>query len=646
MKKISIRWQLILYDIGVFALVYALMLLIDKDNGGISATGMLLQTALSFVFIFGARLVGGIYHQIWRYGGIQSYVRLLLVDGCAFVLNFAAERLLPIEHIDFYRMLGVSCLNLLGVLTIRMLYRYVYKCGNSGTWYGKCLRVMLRVLTGVKVGGVPKTDSQKIKIAIIGAGRVGVSLSEELLSNISAMYTPVCFVDANKGKVGRSIHDIPVFMEDDEVLGKLNRFGVQEIVFAIPNLDPDTKKDLYRKYLDAGYKLKVYDFPEMHIAGGKRHMREFDIEELLFRNPVIMHDEKTNAYYKDKIVLITGGGGSIGSELCRQLAKMQPKKIIILDIYENGAYDVQQELKIAYGNKLDLKVEIASINNRRSMARVFAAHHPEIVINAAAHKHVPLMEDNCIEAVENNVFGTKVLVELCEEFNAERFMMVSTDKAVNPTNVMGATKRMCEMVVQSASTCGNVKYSTTRFGNVLGSAGSVIPLFKKQIANGGPITLTDKRIIRYFMTIPEAAQLVLQSGAMANNGELFVLDMGQPVKILDLAQNMIRLSGVADIEIVETGLRPGEKLYEELLVKTEELDMTENSLIFIERDTPVCKEMIDEKLKMLKDACLTEDDEKVRSTLRIVVPTYKTPEEINAQAEASIEMNCVKNFTD
>ena len=331
-------------------------------------------------------------------------------------------------------------------------------------------------------------------------------------------------------------------------------------------MDAAKKKSLYEYYKNAGYKLKVYDYPTMYVAGGKRHLREFDIEELLFRKPLVVSDERTNAYYKDKVVLITGGGGSIGSELCRQLAKMNPKKIIILDIYEDGAYDVQQELKIAYGNKLDLQIEICSITHRKALERVFEKYHPQIIINAAAHKHVPLMEHNCVEAIYNNVFGTQNLVELCEEYGAERFMMVSTDKAVNPTNVMGATKRMCEMIVQSASTHGKVKYSATRFGNVLGSAGSVIPLFKRQIANGGPVTVTDKRIIRYFMTIPEASQLVLQSGAIANNGELFVLDMGQPVKIMDLAENMIRLSGVQGIEIIETGLRPGEKLYEELLV--------------------------------------------------------------------------------
>ena len=396
-------------------------------------------------------------------------------------------------------------------------------------------------------------------------------------------------------------------------------------------MDADKKKKLYEYYRNAGYKLKVYDYPTVYTAGGKRHLREFDAEDLLFRKPLVVADEHTHEYYHDKVVLITGGGGSIGSELCRQMAKMHPRQLVILDIYENGAYDVQQELKIAYGGKLNLQVEIASITNRKAMARVFEQYHPQIVINAAAHKHVPLMEHNCIEAIENNVFGTKTVVELCEEYGAQRFMMVSTDKAVNPTNVMGATKRMCEMIVQSASTHGNVKYSATRFGNVLGSAGSVIPLFKRQIANGGPVTLTDKRIIRYFMTIPEASQLVLQSGAMAKNGELFVLDMGKPVKILDLAENMIRLSGAQGIEIIETGLRPGEKLYEELLVKTEELDKTENSMIFIERDTALRAEEINEKLEILKTACATGDDDQAREALRKAVPTFRKPEEVNQQ---------------
>ena len=316
-----------------------------------------------------------------------------------------------------------------------------------------------------------------------------------------------------------------------------------------------------------------------------------------------------------------------------------------LDIYENNAYDIQQELKITYGNQLDLVVEIISICDREQLEKVFERNQPQVVLHAAAHKHVPLMEKNCTEAVKNNVFGTLNMVEVSEKFGVEKFIMISTDKAVNPTNVMGATKRMCEMIVQSR-TNSKTKFSATRFGNVLGSNGSVIPLFRRQIANGGPITLTDKRIIRYFMTIPEASQLVLTSGAMAKNGELYVLDMGKPVKILELAENMIRLSGLEpykDINIIETGLRPGEKLYEELLIKTEDLDKTENSMIFIERDAPHSTEDIQKKLNILRDALSTSDDGKVKEALKACVDTFHDPNEVNATAIQAEEMRLAED---
>lgn len=552
-KKRNVRWMLVVYDLLVYELSAVLLLGLYGGNDKLSISGMLQQMVLALLCVFSIRLIGNVYGQIWRYGGIQCYIRLLYTDAIAFFVYLILELVLPVEKITFARMLCLISINLLGALALRMMYRYAYKCSNQETKQGRFLASLLYTFGRVKKGN--DKEVQKIKIAIIGAGRVGVSFAEDLQNSDEAAYIPRCFIDINENKVGREIQGLPVWSEDEATFRKLNEYEVQEIVFAIPSMDAEKKKTLYEYYKNAGYKLKVYDYPTVYAAGGKRHLREFDIEELLFRKPLVVSDEHTNEYYKGKVVLITGGGGSIGSELCRQLAKMQPKQIVILDIYENGAYDVQQELKIAYGNTLNLQIEICSITHKKALERVFAKYHPQIVINAAAHKHVPLMEHNCIEAIYNNVFGTQNLVELCEKYEAERFMMVSTDKAVNPTNVMGATKRMCEMIVQSASTHGKVKYSATRFGNVLGSAGSVIPLFKRQIANGGPVTVTDKRIIRYFMTIPEASQLVLQSGAMANNGELFVLDMGQPVKIMDLAENMIRLSGVQGIEIVETGLR-------------------------------------------------------------------------------------------
>ena len=632
----NIRWMLVLYDILTFTVVALFLLFVAHGFfGDVAYTELIRQSFSALVCVIICRMAGKIYRQIWRSGGIQCYLRLMITDAVSLALYLAVSLVSPVGRLGYTETIALILTNSVLSLALRMIYRYAYKYGNRNTAKGRFLLFLLKVVARMNTDET--NSSQKIKIAIIGAGRVGVSLAEELMNNENAAYLPRCFVDVNKGKSGREIHGISVLSEEEATFGMLNEFEVQEVVFAIPTLDNELKKQLYEHYKSLGYKVKVYDYPTMETAGKKRQLREFDVEELLFRKPIVVSDERTNEYYMDKVVLITGGGGSIGSELCRQLAKMSPKQIIILDIYENGVYNVQQELKIAYRNSLDLHIEIVSITNRKGLKRVFERYHPQIVINAAAHKHVPLMEHNCIEAVENNVFGTQNVVDLCEEYGVERFMMVSTDKAVNPTNVMGATKRMCEMLVQAQSTHGNVKYSCTRFGNVLGSAGSVIPLFKRQIANGGPVTITDKRIIRYFMTIPEASQLVLQSGAMANNGELFVLDMGKPVRILDLAESMIRLSGAKDIEIVETGLRPGEKLYEELLVKTEELDKTDNSLIFIERDEPLNADEMAKKLEILRKACATGDDAAVKAALKQTVSTYKTPEEVNGHVVNPIE---------
>lgn len=629
-KKAIARGQLFLYDTAIFIAVNLFLYVIYKGAASLTAQGLWKQSILAFVAIFGCRYLGKVYRQIWRYGGIQCYIRMILVDAAAACIYLSAQKLFLSEQIALVSAVTMCSLNLLCSMSMRMCYRYAYKCGWQDNLQGKALRFLLRLFSFGRVSTEPDADSNKIKIAIIGAGSVGISLAEELNSNQSSSYLPRCFVDVSDSKIGRDIHGIPVLPENEATLRELKNHEIQEVVFALPQMDADHKKKLYDYYKSAGYRIKVYDYPTMQNAGSRRTLREFDIEELLFRQPVAVTDEKTSLYYRDKVILITGGGGSIGSELSRQIAGMQPKQLILLDIYENGVYSVQQELKMKYGSRLDLQVEITSITNRKGMALIFERYHPEILIHAAAHKHVPLMEHNCIEAVENNVFGTKTVLELCEEYGVKRFMMVSTDKAVNPTNVMGATKRMCEMMVQAYSTGGKMICSATRFGNVLGSAGSVIPLFKRQIANGGPITLTDKRIIRYFMTIPEASQLILQSGMIAKNGELFVLDMGQPVKILDLAKNMIELSGANGIEIIETGLRPGEKLYEELLVNSDTLQKTENNLIFIEKEQPVSMEEIEDKLVFLRKACASCDDDMVREAMRAAVPTFRRPEEVNA----------------
>ena len=641
-KHENSHWFLIAYDILILLLSGLVVLRLYTGPGMIALNWIGINLAIAFVLIFLSRIIGGVYRQIWRYGGIQCYIRLLLTDGIAFLIHWVAGRFMPDEvTLIFPRLLSLYCVNLLAALALRMVYRYTYKCGNSHTWHGKLAATLFRALSFNRVELPVDDETQKIKVAIVGAGRVGVSLAEDLLSNSNANYSPRFFIDTDPEKVGRQIHNLMVYSEEEATLDILRQHEIQEIIFAIPSLEAERRKALYELYKRSGCQLKVYDYPTMQTAGGKRQLRPFDIEELLFRKPIDMSDPQTAEYYRGKVVLITGGGGSIGSELSRQVAAMGPKTLICLDIYENGVYDNQQQLKIAYGNQLDMRVEIVSVCNRVGLERVFEAYHPDIVIHAAAHKHVPLMEHNVIEAVANNVFGTLNVVELSEKYKVSHFIMVSTDKAVNPTNVMGATKRMCEMIVMNHSQNSDTIFSATRFGNVLGSAGSVVPLFKRQIAAGGPVTITDKKIIRYFMTIPEASQLVLQSGAMAKNNELFVLDMGKPVKILEMAENMIRLAGFEpykDIDIQEIGLRPGEKLYEELLIKTEELDKTDNSLIFIERDEPLTTEELDHKLNTLREA-IQKDDETVCKALHEVVPTYRTPEEVNAEAENALEMN-------
>ena len=645
-KRIKIRWLLMAYDSVIFLLVVAFMVSSYGTNAK-TVTQFVATIVASLICLLFCRIVGNVYHMVIRYGGVGVYMRLFATDLVALLFYFPLKHICGLQHMESKSWLIIILLNLLGAVGIRLMYRYCYRYGVRKDKKGEFLRWLLVLFAGETVIKERRNENKRIRVAVLGAGRLGAALADELLSNDSAPYVPVCFIDQDINKVGREIMGLPIYAEGEDTLDDLKEMGVQEIVFAITNIVNTKKELLFNFYRKAGYKVKVYDFSVADIAkSGKRMLREFDIDELLFRQPIVVNNELVKSYYKDKVILVTGGGGSIGSELCRQLAKMAPKQIVALDIYENGVYDLQQELRLLYGKELDFKAEIANICNERSMRRIMEEYHPQIVVHAAAHKHVPLMEKNCIEAVENNVFGTLNVIKLCEEYGAQRFMMVSTDKAVNPTNIMGATKRMCEIIARAHSASGSsVVFSDTRFGNVLGSAGSVIPLFKRQIANGGPITLTDKRIIRYFMTIPEASQLVLHSGAIAKNGELFVLDMGQPIKIYDLAVNMIKLSGLEpfrDIDIIETGLRPGEKLYEELLVKSETLRKTDNDLIFIEKDEPISMEDLQERLDILRAAIRSNDDETVRAAMRRVVPTYKTPEEVNCKAAQAAEMQNAK----
>ena len=643
-----VRWLLFLFDaICYLAVCLVILVIYPSYIDVVTNTSRILHAVLGFACIFIPRMMLGVYRLIWRYAGPSEYIRLIEADVIGAVLFLVFKRLLP-ESITFVRGAALVSGDLLIVIMVRQLYQYLYQMRGSHNPIVRIALKLLKIFAGVTFNVEHALNPDlRIKVAIIGAGSVGVMLAEELIRNARAVYQPVCFVDANLEKVGRNIYGIEVISGSSNLAEELAVRGVQEIIFALPNVSVERKKELYDIYKGMGYKIKAYDYPTLEENTGARRLREFNVEDLLFRRATNFIDEKTAAWYRGKTVLITGGGGSIGSELARQIAKVGPHRLIILDIYENGAYDIEQELRAKYGKKLNLRVEIANVCDVGEMERIFSRHTPDIVLHAAAHKHVPLMEHNCCEAVRNNVFGTLVTVETCEKFGVKRFIMVSTDKAVNPTNVMGATKRMCEMIVQSRS--GEVtSFSATRFGNVLGSSGSVVPLFRRQIASGGPITITDKRIIRYFMTIPEASQLVMMSGAMAKNGDLYALDMGKPVKILDLAESMIRYSGLEpykDIDIVEIGLRPGEKLYEELLIKTEELDKTDNDMIFIERDKPLSREEIDAKLEILREALKTEDNETVRQALKEAVPAYRSPEEVNENASEAREMQNVRGHS-
>lgn len=623
-----IRWALYIYDVLIYAVISALLFLLSPDlRSGFPLS--LIPFAVGLVLLTVSRLLLKVYGQILRYAAAGYYLRLIVADIVSCFLTTIFAFFFPSAPI--LSVLILFAVNLIFGIASRLLYQKIYQSRNKSSLFEKIALKLVKLFFGVSFLNNGKANQQK-SIAIIGAGEVGTMLAKELKSNPASEYYPVCFVDSDKLKINRSIDDIPVISPSGNLKAHLEDLGVSEVVIAVSNISKDKRLELYNKYRDIGFIVKTYDYP---LGDDKedamRKIYNIDMENLLFREKRNFMDAKVMSFYGGKNVMITGGGGSIGSELARQVASCGPARLTILDVYENGAYEIQQELRSIYGDKLDMRVEIVNVCDKEHVNKIFREHTPDIVIHAAAHKHVPLMERNVIEAVNNNVFGTLNVVRACETYGVKRFIMVSTDKAVNPTNVMGATKRMCEMIVQSRSGT-STSFSATRFGNVLGSNGSVVPLFKRQIAKGGPITLTDRRITRYFMTIREASQLVLTSGAMAKNGELYVLDMGEPVKILDLAESMVRLSGLTpykDIDIVEIGLRPGEKLYEELLIKTEELDKTDNDLIFVERDKPLEKEEISKKLEILKTALASESNRVVKNALKEVVPTYHDPKEVN-----------------
>lgn len=486
-------------------------------------------------------------------------------------------------------------------------------------------RMMIRILRGGRRIPLQTIGKQAIPVMLIGAGEAGSIILKEFKNSKFVEKEIVCVIDDDPKKWGTFIHGVPVVGGRRKITQSVVRFGIQEIVLAIPTLQPHERKDIINICQQTGCKMStlpgIYQLINCDVKVSM--LRDVQIEDLLGREAVQTDLESIMSYVKDQKVMVTGGGGSIGSELCRQIADDQPKQLIIIDNYENAAYELQMELGRKHP-ELDVIVLIVSVQNRRKIREIFEQYKPDLVFHAAAHKHVPLMEYSPCEAIKNNVFGTMNVASEANRSGVKRMVLISTDKAVRPTNIMGASKRICEMVIQTYNQRSKTEYVAVRFGNVLGSNGSVVPLFKQQIREGGPVTVTHPDIIRYFMTIPEAVSLVLQAGAYAQGGEIFILDMGEPVKILDLAENMIRLSGLVpgeDIEIKFTGLRPGEKLYEELLIDDDNKKETANKRIFIGQPIKINEAEFNEKMKELEKATFSED-ENIRQVVKKLVPEY------------------------
>lgn len=561
------------------------------------------------------------YSSLWRYAGEEELVSILSACLVYVIPVYIVHRLIGIDYsILFYVVSTILIIGYTGGL------RLVYRTGRR-----------------FKTRMIVSQDSQRV--LVVGAGSAGQMIINELKENPQLKKVPVGIIDDDINKIGRVIHNVKILGNTSKVKEIVEKENVDEIILAMANVDKARKSEIINICKETKCKLKT--IPGIYeIIDGKvdiKKIRDVDIEDLLGREPIKVNMEEMSGYIEERTVLVTGGGGSIGSELCRQIASFNPKHLIIVDNYENNAYAIQQELIRRYEGKLNLSTIIASIREYKRMDEIFNEYKPDVVFHAAAHKHVPLMENSPSEAIKNNIFGTLNVARLADTYKVKRMVLISTDKAVNPTNIMGATKRAAEMIIQTINKNSETEFVAVRFGNVLGSNGSVIPLFKKQIAEGGPVTITHPDIIRYFMTIPEAVQLVLQAGAMAKGGEIFILDMGEPVKIVDLANNLIRLSGFepgVDIKIEYSGLRAGEKLYEELLMSEEGLTKTANSKIFIGKPVEFDTKKVIHNLEMLKKIVDNEDVELIDSVMRAFVTTYIRPEDVNGGEESNEVSKC------
>lgn len=557
------------------------------------------------------------YKSIWTLAGIDEVSRNILsvIVSVASILGFNM-----FFGMDVSIMMIILSAIIIIILTtlIRINYRVVRRA--------------------IIFNSINNNKDEMENILIIGAGAGGALVLNEIKNNIQLNKKVVGFIDDNNQKIGRFIRGIKVLGNRDDISRIVLEKNVSEIIIAISRVEDSNLKEIIQRCKETGLPVKIIPSVSELIDNkfSINSIRDVKVEDLLGRTVVQLEREGINDYIKGNTILVTGGGGSIGSELCRQIAKFLPKEIIILDIYENNAYDIQNKL-IREFKDINIVTLIGSVRDKVRIEQIFKTYKPQIVFHAAAHKHVPLMEYSPSEAIKNNVGGTYNIAQYACKYDVKKFVLISTDKAVNPTNIMGATKRICEMIIQSINSKSKTEFVAVRFGNVLGSNGSVVPLFKKQIEDGGPVTLTHKDITRYFMTIPEAAQLVLQAGAYARGGEIFVLDMGEPVKIYDLAYNLIKLSGFepnVDIDIEITGLRPGEKLYEELLMSEEGLTETKHKKIFIGKPNDFDFDYISNKISELIELSIYGSAEEIKNKLKEIVPTYKEPHEVNKEVAA------------
>lgn len=610
------------------------IILMISDIIIITVSGIIINFALSVTKIIGPEMnsiliytiviniitcvlmlfITGAYSVLWRYFNAKDYLFCGLSCAAGFLLGYLVLVLFETEPRKIFTLLFFFVATL-GIL----LFRFAFK------------QTFLELTRSGKVDNIERT-------LIVGAGQAGRMILNEIQNaqydrkNPSSKISPVCFVDDDTTKQQTKIKGVEVVGTTPEIPRVCTDYDIDSIIVAIPSCDEDEKRRILDLCSETSCSIKVIPYLSELLFDEKHtelisQANEIKIEDLLGRKPIEFNRQKISKFIRGKVCMVTGGGGSIGSELVRQIAKYQPQQIIIVDIYENNAYDIQQELRLEYGESINLVTLISSVRDYNKMESIFKEYHPQVVFHAAAHKHVPLMETVPEEAVKNNVFGTFNMATLAEFYKVDKFVMISTDKAVNPTNVMGATKRACEMIIQyKAQESMHTEFVTTRFGNVLGSNGSVIPLFRRQIESGSPVTVTHPDIIRYFMTIPEAVSLVLEAGAMAKGGEIFVLDMGAPVKITTLAENLIRMYGkipYKDVPIVFTGLRPGEKLFEELLMDEEGLKSTANKKIFIGNQIQINAEEMMKKLNSLHDSAEANDSETTVKLLADLVPTFK-----------------------